>query len=150
MISKGKMNEWKIIGNVGRDAEIVNLKDSRVMIKFSLATAQGFRDEDSLWVNIVQFVDSSTKYGKMQMEITGGVKKGDYVLVNGCAKMHEYDKKDGTKGLDLSNEADSVIILREKNPRPRGEYKDPRPQDDQYDDLPRELGGPASNEEPLF
>ena len=127
MISKGKLNEWKIIGNVGKDAEIVNLKDNRVMVKFSIATAQGFKDEDTLWVNIVQFMDESTKYGKMQRDITGGVKKGDYVLVNGCAKLHTYNKNDGTQGVDLSNEADSVIILREKNPRPRPEQPPDEP-----------------------
>jgi len=149
MNSKGKLNEWKIIGNAGKDAEVVDLPNGngRLLVKFSCATAQGFKDEDTLWVNVVQFVNPSTPMGKFQLDVASGVRKGDYLYISGHAKMHSYNKNDGSKGVDLSIDADSVIVLRQAGSAPNARRSAPSA------DIPEELGGNDGfeNEEgPLF
>ena len=150
MNSKGKLNEWKIIGNVGRDAEVITLDNGHLIVKFSMATVQGFKDEDALWTNVEMFVNPQTPFGKYQLDTAGAVKKGDYVFVSGHVKMHSYTKKDGSKGTDLANSADSIMVLRKKD----GDVRSDRPMPvNTSANIPEELGGNdgfETEEGPLF
>lgn len=111
MIAKGKLNRWTITGNAGSDAETIQTTNGRELIKFRCATVQGFKEDDTLWVNVVQYVDDRSEFGRIAKEKALSVKKGDLVLIDGYAQYRTFTKKDGSAGYDLSIVADGAGIV---------------------------------------
>lgn len=111
MICKGKTNNWSIHCNAGQDAAVKITSEGRTLVKFSVATVQGYKDADTLWVNCVTWIDRNTKYGQVQFDIASGVKKGDYLFIEGYVQSRSFTKEDGSKGVDLSIVADNILRL---------------------------------------
>lgn len=111
MICKGKTNKWSIHCNAGQDAAVKTTSEGRTLVKFSVATVQGYKDTDVLWVNCVTWIDRNTKYGQVQFDIASGIKKGDYLYIEGYVQNRSFTKEDGSKGVDLSIVADNILRL---------------------------------------
>ena len=88
-------NKVQLIGNVGREPEIVNLESGKKLAKFSVATnenyknASGERVTDTQWHNIIA-------WGKTAELIEKYVNKGKEVGVEGKLTSRSWDDKDGT------------------------------------------------------
>ncbi|WP_051978792.1 single-stranded DNA-binding protein [Edaphobacter aggregans] len=87
-------NNIKLKGFVGKDAESFATKQQRTFVVFSLATKSGYKDKQkNEWVNhtewhrIVAF-GTPSDYAK-------GLKKGDYVEVEGELRTTEFEKEVG-------------------------------------------------------
>ena len=89
-------NKVQLIGNVGREPEIVNLESGKKLAKFSVATNESYkiingeRITDTQWHNIVA-------WGKTAELVEKYVNKGKEVGVEGKLTNRSWDDKDGNK-----------------------------------------------------
>ncbi len=89
-------NKVQLIGNLGKDPEIVNLESGKTLAKFSIATndsyknAQGEKVTDTQWHNIVA-------WGKTAQIVEKYVTKGKEVAIEGKLTTRSWDDKDGMK-----------------------------------------------------
>jgi len=89
-------NKVQLIGNLGKDPEIVNLESGKVLAKFSIATnesyknAQGEKVTDTQWHNIVA-------WGKTAQIVEKYVAKGKEVAIEGKLTTRSWEDKEGMK-----------------------------------------------------
>ena len=89
-------NKVQLIGNVGREPEIVNLESGKKLAKFSVATNESYKNgngeriTDTQWHNIVA-------WGKTAELVEKYVNKGKEVGVEGKLTNRSWDDKDGNK-----------------------------------------------------
>tara|TARA_Y100000588_G_C13466358_1_gene590650 strand:+ start:109 stop:444 length:336 start_codon:yes stop_codon:yes gene_type:complete len=106
-------NKVQLIGNVGREPEIVNLESGKKLAKFSVATnenyknASGERVTDTQWHNIIA-------WGKTAELIEKYVNKGKEVGVEGKLTSRSWDDKDGTKRYITEVICNELLLLGQK------------------------------------
>ncbi|SKB53764.1 single-strand DNA-binding protein [Salegentibacter holothuriorum] len=106
-------NKVQLIGNVGREPEIVNLESGKKLAKFSVATnenyknASGERITDTQWHNIVA-------WGKTAELIEKYVNKGKEVGVEGKLTSRSWDDKDGNKHYITEVVCNELLLLGQK------------------------------------
>lgn len=89
-------NKVQLIGNVGKEPEIVNLESGKKLAKFSVATNESYKNgngeriTDTQWHNIVA-------WGKTAELVEKYVNKGKEVGVEGKLTSRSWDDKDGAK-----------------------------------------------------
>jgi single-strand DNA-binding protein len=89
-------NKVQLIGNLGKDPEIVNLESGKILAKFSIATnesyknAQGEKVTDTQWHNIVA-------WGKTAEIVEKYVVKGKEVAIEGKLTTRSWEDKEGMK-----------------------------------------------------
>jgi len=96
------LNRYEVIGNVGKDPEIIKTAGGKTIAKFSVATNEyagkdghGKAKYETEWHSVKVF-GQSAEYTEKQ------IKAGDVVFVSGRHKTETYDKKDGTgKGYSI-------------------------------------------------
>jgi len=79
-------------GNLGKDPEIKDVKDTQVA-EFSLAARTG--KDETTWINCAV-------WGKRADVVKEYLHSGDKVTVAGSGKITTYEKKDGTEGFSLN------------------------------------------------
>ena len=88
------LNEIKIIGFVGQDAELKNSQNSKELVRFDVATKASWKNRESgeydsrtewhrivVWGNLTKFAQT--------------LKKGEHVYLSGELRYREYDKEVG-------------------------------------------------------
>tara|TARA_Y100000015_G_scaffold34495_1_gene34812 strand:- start:39 stop:356 length:318 start_codon:yes stop_codon:yes gene_type:complete len=78
-------------GNLGKDPEIKEVKDTQVA-EFSLAARTG--KDETTWINCAV-------WGKRADVVKQYLHKGDKVTVAGSGKVGTYEKRDGSEGLEI-------------------------------------------------
>ena len=87
-------NEIKLKGYVGKDAESFATKNQTQLVVFTLATKSGYKNKQSgEWVNHTEW-HRIVVFGK-PADHAKGLKKGDYVEVEGELRSTEYDAQVG-------------------------------------------------------
>jgi len=93
------LNEIKIIGFVGQDAELKSQQNSKELVRFDVATKASWKNRES------GEYDSRTEWHRIV--VWGGLtkfaqtlKKGEHVYVSGELRYREYDKEVG-KSKDI-------------------------------------------------
>ncbi len=87
-------NSVQLIGRLGKNVELSDLKNGRKMGKFSLATSESYKNkngekvEDTQWHNIVVF-------GNMAEIMSKFLVKGNQILVKGKLSYSNFQDKDG-------------------------------------------------------
>jgi len=103
-------NKVQLIGNLGQDPEIINLKDGKQLAKFSLATqdryknAQGEQVTDTQWHRVVAFNGTASIIAQY-------VKKGNKIGVEGKLVTRAWDDKDGNKRYTTEVVCNEVLML---------------------------------------
>lgn len=92
------LNQVKLAGNAGGDAEVYFPMNGGQITKFRMATSNGKIDKNgpntkenqrpSTWHQIVVFKEN---------EAAANVKKGDWIELEGKISVRDYDGKDGVK-----------------------------------------------------
>lgn len=128
--------KYIVTGHLGRDPETRSTKSEKMMTTFSLATDGARKDGDgkpeTLWLDVVAF----NKLAEICAEY---LKKGAKVLVDGKLNSpRTFERKDGTVGVSLSLQADSVTFLgnRAENGHAGGEGGEAPATDDDTVDIP--------------
>ena len=89
-------NKVQLIGNLGKDPEIINLESGKTLAKFAIATnesyknAQGEKVTDTQWHNIIA-------WGKTAQIVEKYVGKGKEVAIEGKLTTRSWEDKDGMK-----------------------------------------------------
>lgn len=99
------MQEITITGNIGKDAEVIQTRDGRGVLTFSVAVNEN-KDEVPTWYDV--FVNGN--YDKMAPYLV----KGTRVLVRGRLKAGMWTSQSGKTGLSLqvSTNTGSIEILK--------------------------------------
>ena len=106
-------NKVQLIGNVGREPEIVNLESGKKLAKFSVATNENYKNgngervTDTQWHNIVA-------WGKTAELVEKYVNKGKEVGVEGKLTSRSWDDKDGTKRYITEVVCNELLLLGQK------------------------------------
>jgi len=109
------LNKVLLIGNLGKDPEMIHTQSGMAVSHFSLATAEIFVDKNTeekttntTWHNI-------TLFGKMAEILTPYLSKGKQVYVEGKIRNSSYDDKDGIKRYKTEIIASNIVLLGKKD-----------------------------------
>jgi single-strand DNA-binding protein len=106
-------NSVQLIGNIGMDPVIKNTETGKVMVKFTIATNESYKNqegekiEDTQWHNLIA-------WGKTVDIISNYIKKGDQVAVGGKLSSRAYDDKDGNKRYFTEIVVNEILMLGNK------------------------------------
>ena len=90
-------NKATLVGRVGKDPEILNLRNGKKGAKFSLATSESWQDKASgEWKNKTEWHNITVWSEGLAGYVERSVRKGDVLLVEGKIERQEYEK-DGEK-----------------------------------------------------
>ena len=107
-------NKVQLIGNLGKDPEIINLESGKKLAKFTLATnesyknAQGEKITDTQWHNIVA-------WGKTADIIEKYVVKGKEVGITGKLKTRSYTTDADEQRYVTEVVVDEILLLGSKS-----------------------------------
>lgn len=110
---KNIRNKVQLIGNLGKDPEIINLNSGKKLAKFSLATSDAYRDskgnlvENTQWHNIIA-------WGNQANHAEEFLKKGHEVAIDGKIVHRNYEDKNGDKKYITEIVVDQFLKLTKK------------------------------------
>ena len=94
----GSLNKVILIGNLGKDPEVRRLNSGDMVVNFTLATSETWRDKNSgerkertEWHNVVVFNDQIAKVAEQYL------KKGMKVYVEGALQTRSWEDQSGQK-----------------------------------------------------
>ena len=107
------LNKVLLLGNLGKDPEVQTLEGNIKVAKFTLATTEGYKDENGqvhsqteghnivLWRGLAELAE---KY----------LKKGSMVHVEGKNRTRSYEDKQGVKRYVTEVVGEEIIMLDKK------------------------------------
>ncbi|GIV41944.1 MAG: hypothetical protein KatS3mg034_1820 [Vicingaceae bacterium] len=104
------LNKVMLIGNVGKDPEVIQLDSGTTLVKFPLATSESFTDKDgnrvdqTTWHTIVMWRGLAQAAQKL-------ISKGKQVYIEGKIKTRSYTDKDNATRYVTEIEAENFILL---------------------------------------
>lgn len=94
----GSLNKVILIGNLGKDPEVRRLNSGDMVVNFTLATSETWRDKNSgerkertEWHNVVVFNDQIAKVAEQYL------KKGMKVYLEGALQTRSWEDQSGQK-----------------------------------------------------
>jgi single-strand DNA-binding protein len=84
-------NKVQLIGNLGRDPELKELNKGQHMLRMNLATTDRYKGADGEWKDDTQW-HTVVAWGKQAELLSGRVKKGTGLLVEGRLVHRKYEK----------------------------------------------------------
>lgn len=106
-------NKVQLIGNLGKDPEIINLESGTKLAKFSLATNETYKNQkgeritETQWHNIVA-------WGKTAEIIETYLTKGKEVAVEGKLTNRSWEDKEGQKRYMTEVVCSELVMLGSK------------------------------------
>lgn len=103
-------NKVQLIGNLGKDPEIVNLDGGKKLAKFTIATNETYKNQkgekvtDTQWHNVVA-------WGKTAEIVERYLTKGKEVIIEGKLISKSYDDKDGNKRYITEIVCNELVML---------------------------------------
>ncbi|WP_430909234.1 single-stranded DNA-binding protein [Maribacter sp. 2-571] len=103
-------NSVQLIGNLGKDPEIVNMDNGSKLAKFSIATsdsyknAQGEKVADTQWHNVVA-------WGKTAEIVENYLVKGKQVAIEGKLMHRSYETTEGEKRYITEIRCNELLLL---------------------------------------
>jgi single-strand DNA-binding protein len=91
-----KRNSVQLMGNLGKDPEVKEVKGGRRVAKFSMATNDRWKDATGTWQDDVQW-HPIVAWGKQAEKVEQQLRKGTKVSVQGRLVHRSYEGKDGQK-----------------------------------------------------
>ena len=111
---KSLRNSVQLIGRLGNDPEIIELKSGKKLAKFSLATNENYRNqkgekiEETQWHNVVAWekkADFASEY----------LKKGMEIALEGKLIHREYENSNGEKRYATDINLNDVVMVGSKS-----------------------------------
>ena len=107
-------NKVQLIGNLGKNPEIITLDSGKKLAKFSIATnesyknAKGEKVEDTQWHNVIAWNKTAEIVEKYLV-------KGNEVAIEGKLTTRNYEDKDGIKKYITEIIVNELLMLGNKN-----------------------------------
>jgi single-strand DNA-binding protein len=133
------LNKVILVGRVGKDPEITHIPSiEKDVAKFSLATNEGYMDQNKQWKDITEW-HNIVAWGWNVQKIEKNVSKGSMVLIEGKLKTRKWQDKNGQDRRSTEIHVDNLVILEksDRSPSYSGRQQDDRSQNreqnpDQY------------------
>lgn len=112
------MNKVILIGNVGKDPEIINFENGNKLAKFTLATTEFYKDKsgekasETTWHNL-------TVFGPVASVVEKYIKKGAKIAIEGKIQIREYETKEGEKRRSFEIVVKELMMLDSKKTEPK-------------------------------
>jgi single-strand DNA-binding protein len=103
-------NRVQLIGNLGKDPEIVNLESGRKLAKFSVATNETYKNSngekitDTQWHNVVA-------WGKLADIAENYLNQGKEIVLEGKLTTRSYETKIGEKRYITEVVAQELLMM---------------------------------------
>lgn len=107
-------NSARLIGNIGTDPQIIQLKNNNKMAKFSLATSDRYKDKTGEWVSDTQW-HNIIVFGKLAGVVERFYKKGIEVTLEGKIINNSYEDKNGVKRTSSQIQVNEISILNKRD-----------------------------------
>lgn len=107
-------NNVRLIGNLGTDPELRELKGGKKLAKFSLATNEIYTNEKGEKVKETQWHHIVT-WGKLAESAVRHLKKGSEIAVEGRLNTSSYTDKEGVKKYFTEIVANEWMMLGQKS-----------------------------------
>ena len=107
-------NRVQLIGRLGKDPEVKNLENGKMLAKLSVATTDSYKNQsgekvsDTQWHNLVA-------WGKTAEIAEKYLKKGSEIAVEGKLTYKNYEDKSGTKKYYTEIVISEFVMLKSKN-----------------------------------
>lgn len=118
------INKVILVGNLGKDPEIMTFENGVKRASFSLATTESYKDKDNNWVEQTEWHNIVLWRWLAEKNLI----KGDQIYVEGKLKTRSWDDQDGNKRYITEVVADKVLKLSSRSSQPSG-YNAPPPQE---------------------
>ena len=110
------LNKVILVGRVGKDPEITHIPSiEKDVAKFSLATNEGYMDQNKQWKDITEW-HNIVAWGWNVQKIQKNVSKGSMILIEGRLKTRKWQDKNGQDRRTTEIHVDNLVIL-EKSDR---------------------------------
>jgi single-strand DNA-binding protein len=128
------INKVILIGNLGRDPEVITFENGVKKATVSMATTESYKNKEGNWVDQTDWHNIVLWRWLAERNLI----KGDQVYVEGKIKTRSYDDKDGNKRYITEIVADKILKLgRKEQPTLNNMEEPPIPeQSGPEDDLP--------------
>lgn len=106
-------NRVQLIGFLGNDPDVKELKENKMVVRFSLATNDSYKKEngdkveETQWHNIVAWNGTAKIAEKL-------LKKGSEVAIEGKLTSRSWDDKEGNKHYITEVIASEFILIKSK------------------------------------
>ena len=90
------LNKVSLIGHLGKDPESQYLPSGDMVVHFSIATTEKWKDKSGEWQNRTEW-HSIVCFGKLAEICSEYLKKGSLVYCEGKIQYQSWDDKDGNK-----------------------------------------------------
>lgn len=103
-------NKVQLIGNLGKDPEVISLEGGSKLAKFSVATNESYKNSkgekvtDTQWHNVVA-------WGKTAEIAETYLKKGNEVAIEGKLINRTYETKEGDKRYVTEIKCSELLML---------------------------------------
>jgi len=104
------LNKVILIGNLGRDPEIMILDSGIKRAAFSMATTETYKDKLGQKVDVTEW-HNIVVWGKLADVAEKYLKKGSQIYLEGKIKNRSYDDKEGIKKYITEIRCDNFIML---------------------------------------
>ena len=119
------VNKVILVGNVGSDPEAKHLDSGQVVVNFSLATSENYKDKNGEKVSKTEW-HRIVIWGKLAEVVDKWVKKGSKLYLEGKIVTKQWDDKDGNKRYTTEISVNNMTMLGDggkKNDEAAPEYK---------------------------
>jgi single-strand DNA-binding protein len=138
-----KNNQVQLIGHLGKDPEIGTLKSGNTYANVTLATSNGYFDQQKKeWVEMASDWHNIKAYGN-EAELLHDYEKGNRVIVFGELKNDRYQDKDGNNRVAHYVKLNSIALY----VTPKKQSSAAAPTNDPSQPLPSVVTQPPSDEE---
>lgn len=106
-------NRCQLLGNIGKDPELKQTQGGQVLLKFSLATSERWKDkggnqqERTEWHNCVMWGERAEKLARF-------LSKGSKILVEGKIQYEKFEDRDGNKRTSTNINVISIAFCKRK------------------------------------
>jgi single-strand DNA-binding protein len=116
------VNKVILLGNVGKDPEQRATPSGTVIVSFSIATSERFKDATGNWADRTEW-HNLVAFGKVAEIIRDYVKKGSKIYIEGSLRTSSWDDKtDGKKRYKTEVIVSDISLLSGKGEGGGGDY----------------------------
>lgn len=109
-----------IEGAAGRDAELRFLPTGKAVANTSIAVTPQRKDADGNWHDLPTMWFTVTWWGKRAEAAVEAIRRGAIVTVTGALSMHEYERRDGSSGVEYRIDPVEAWGVQPRLPQPVG------------------------------
>ncbi|HEV2468689.1 MAG TPA: single-stranded DNA-binding protein [Candidatus Sulfotelmatobacter sp.] len=109
MAGKG-VNKVILLGNLGKDPELKYTPQGTPVAKFSIATADRFKDKEGNWQDRTEW-HNITAWGRTAEIASEYLKKGRQVYIEGSLRTHSWDDKQTGQKKYMTEVVVSDLVL---------------------------------------